>query len=657
MLVTERYVLPKKIREEKRSNVEFGFNGFGAATYYRTYSREGERGQEHWTDTCVRVVEGVFSIRKDWYKKLGLRFVDYEWDALAGDMLDYIIQMKFLPPGRGLWAMGTEYVYQRGAMALNNCGGTEIGKEWIRDIGWSMDAMMCGVGVGYRLLLDHTVVMPKELKGHLTFFVPDSKEGWCESIETFLREYQDGFLVKFDYSGIRDRGDPIVGFGGVCPGADPLILCHQRLKQYCEDFAQGKVSQTRFLADVINAVGMCVVSGNVRRGAQILLGPAGTPEFRELKDYDKNPERAIIGGLSNNSVVLERDEDFLVLPEIAKAINKNGEPGILNLLNIQKYARIGVERHDRATITNPCGEIPLEDKELCNLVELFPTRCADLSEVLKATRLATFYAQSVSLLQTHREESNEVISRNRRIGVSIAGAADWLDELGAAVMTRNLRRLYNVVVDEADKWAAHGGVPKPVRYTCIKPGGTVPQLAGVSSGMSFPTFQFAVRRMRVAEGSKIDEVLRGSEIPWEMDVVTPGTVVYEFPINQGKTRKATEVSAWEQFALLSMLQREWADNMVSCTIYFNPETEGRQVEHMLGQFAPLVKSVSMLPHTAAGAYAQMPYEGISEAEYEKRRSVLRPIEWDKFGGGADKSLTTMYCDGDRCEIPMIEGAS
>ena len=34
------------------------------------------------------------------------------------------------------------------------------------------------------------------------------------------------------------------------------------------------------------------------------------------------------------------------------------------------------------------------------------------------------------------------------------------------------------------------------------------------------------------------------------------TKLLRFPIDQGKTRKATEVSAWEQFAFLAMLQRE-----------------------------------------------------------------------------------------------------
>lgn len=74
---------------------------------------------------------------------------------------------------------------------------------------------------------------------------------------------------------------------------------------------------------------------------------------------------------------------------------------------------------------------------------------------------------------------------------------------------------------------------------------------------------------------------------------------------------------WEQFALLATLQREWTDNMVSYTIYFNPESEGSHIYNALAQFIPLIKSVSMLPHTKNGVYKQSPYEGIDYDTYKR----------------------------------------
>jgi ribonucleoside-diphosphate reductase alpha chain len=166
--------------------------------------------------------------------------------------------------------------------------------------------------------------------------------------------------------------------------------------------------------------------------------------------------------------------------------------------------------------------------------------------------------------------------------------------------------------------------------------------------MHFPTFQYAIRRMRVGNTSRICEVLKSAGIPHEEDQYSANTTVFEFPIDQGKTRKATSVSAWEQFSFLAMLQREWSDNMVSCTIYFDPKTEGAQIEHMLALFAPIIKSVSMLPHSDTGAYAQMPYEGISKEEYESRLAKMPSIDWSDFAGS--DGIESRFCTNDSCDL-------
>ena len=47
------------------------------------------------------------------------------------------------------------------------------------------------------------------------------------------------------------------------------------------------------ITDVFNLIGKCVVSGNVRRSAEIAFGEADDETFLDLKDYEKNPERII----------------------------------------------------------------------------------------------------------------------------------------------------------------------------------------------------------------------------------------------------------------------------------------------------------------------------------------------------------------------------
>ena len=194
----------------------------------------------------------------------------------------------------------------------------------------------------------------------------------------------------------------IKGFGGTSSGPGPLIKMHNRIEGYLDTFCaytksgEGKeYNHTRLVADIFNAIGACVVAGNVRRSAEIMLGDVEDKTFIDLKNYDKNPERAEIGWMSNNSVVLRADqdyEDFSYIPDMAARIRDNGEPGMINLYNIQKYGRYGKEiKEDNAELVNPCGEIALENFELCNLAETFPPRCANVQRFYQALKYATFY--------------------------------------------------------------------------------------------------------------------------------------------------------------------------------------------------------------------------------------------------------------------------
>lgn len=652
-MVKERFSLsPESVSYLKSLTQEFGFNGFGEVTYYRTYSRLKEDGsQENWADTIIRVVNGVMSIRKSHYAIAGLGWDEERWQTYAADFAASMFRMEFLPPGRGLWAMGTEYVYKRGSMALNNCGAVDT-TDLAHACEWTMDALMCGVGVGFNTAWEGKANKPDK-EGTNTFVVPDSREGWVESLKLLIESYTKGEeWHTFDYSKIRPFGAPIQGFGGKASGADPLIELHKRVEKSLDDYCDGEYDATRTVADIFNAIGACVVAGNVRRSAEIALGRPNDITFLDLKNYKKNPERESIGWMSNNTVILSQTEDFELIPKIARRIKNNGEPGIMNLINVQKYGRFGKEMEDKAWLSNPCSEIPLESFELCNLAEVFPTKCRSTECFYKALEYATFYASTVSLLPSHRVETNRIVARNRRIGVSLSGIADYLEQVGAAELTKRLRQGYKIVRDVNLELAQEAGIPPSIRVTTVKPSGTISQLAGVSSGMHFPTFKYAIRRIRVGADTPICSLLTKAGVPNEKDTYSANTMVFEFPIDQGKTRKADEVSAWEQFSLLAMLQREWSDNMVSCTVYFDKEKEGDQIEHMLAQFAPVIKSVSMLPHTDVGAYAQMPYEGISKAEYEKRLKALNTIDWSTFGGSDGQD--SRFCTTESCEIENVK---
>ena len=690
--VTERFVLDKNTKDEiMQKTPKFGFNGLGEVVFRRTYSRNNES----WNDVVVRVVEGVMSIRKEHFTRNSLLWNDNKWQNFAKNMANSLFDMEWLPPGRGLWMMGTDFTYERGSTALNNCSATDTKEDLVHSAEWTMDCLMNGVGVGFSTYWRGTATKPNKEDTEL-YVIPDSREGWVESLILLMCAYIDSpkygknKFPKFDYSEIRKQGLPIKGFGGLSSGAEPLIKMHQRVEGYLDAFCDGELNatattykehknqdgtsewkteevtvckpygHTRLIADIFNAIGACVVAGNVRRSAEICLGDVEDSEFIDLKNYEKNPERGEIGWMSNNSVVLKADqnyEDFSFIPDMAKRIIDNGEPGMINLYNMQKFARYGKEKPDKGTLVNPCGEITLENFELCNLAETFPPRCKNAERFYESLRFATFYASTVSLLPTHRPETNAVIAKNRRIGVSISGIAQWATnqtlvesewgEMNYTKMTTYLREGYKVVHSENAKLAELAGVPASVRVTTVKPSGSISLLAGCTPGVHYPVSRYAIRRMRIGKDSPLVESLIHAGIPHEDDTYSDNTLVFSFAIDHGDVRPCDQVSPWEQFSVVAMLQRCYADNCVSATVYFDKVKDAQDVEKMLAMYIPILKSVSLLPHSGHG-YVQAPYEPIDLEQYESLKNTYSLPNFNKVVGNVPQG--SKYCDGDQCML-------
>lgn len=667
---------------------DFGYNGFGEFVFYRTYSRTKPDGkQEDWADVVIRVTEGIFSIREKHYHANGIPWDESHWQVYARNFAISMFKMEWLPPGRGLWVCGTDFMWERGSAALNNCAYKVINRI-SRDAAWVMDMLMNGVGVGFEPVREDSLEMyvPGDT---ITHTISDDREGWVNSVEMLIESYMapGENAVEFDYSLIRGPGLPIRGFGGVSSGPAPLQKLHKQLHGFMESYLlDADYDSVRLKMDIVNAIGACVVAGNVRRSAEIAIAPISDPTFMDMKDYDKYPERAAFGWLSNNSVILEEDSDFDKLGEIAQRVIKNGEPGFLNRRTLNK-GRLGKSNQglkvDKARGLNPCGEQPLEDGELCCLAETLPTRCADAQAWYKACEYATMYASTVTLLPTHSELTNAVMLRNRRIGVSIVDVTGWLHRDGAHKVTQYLRKGYDIVRD-INRWTnSEAGIPEAIRVTTIKPGGSVPKVAGRTGGIGYPTFHETLMRVRVAKNSNTVPLLIEAGIPYEDSVTDPEhTYVFEWPVQQGPAKPATKASIWEQAANIVLLQREWSDNAVSNTIYFRPkwrlvvpnydgpekpehkievdqwgqrnlyrydaEHEEGDIERMLSMHAPLTKSISMLPHAEAGVYPQSPQEGLTPEEYAERISQIRPVDWSKLRN-AD-AIPELYCTGDKCEI-------
>ncbi|MBP6396897.1 MAG: hypothetical protein KBF57_01675 [Saprospiraceae bacterium] len=648
---------------------DFGFNGLGQLTYYRTYSRLKEDGRnEEWFETVRRVVEGAYTIQKEHILSNELGWNNKKAQRSAQEMYDRIFTMKFLPPGRMLWALGTPIIHQKKiGQALFNCAfvSTEEMEKSISDavkpFAFMMDMSMVGVGVGFDVLGAGQIEINRPTEGlEELVVIPDTREGWVASLEKLLFSYfaknfgiQSG-PVKFDYHKIRKAGLPIKGFGGVSSGPQPLQDMHERISALLDNL-DGKNLSITALTDIMNLIGVCVVAGNVRRTAQIALGHAENAEYRRLKDYTwdnasqqyvgSNANRAMWGWASNNSVLVNNDSEFSTLAE-QTAIN--GEPGYIFMDNIQAFSRMcdPADYKDlKARGTNPCGEQSLESYELCCLIETFPSKAESLDDYMRTLKFAYLLGKTATLVNTTWHETNRVQKRNRRIGTSVSGVTNFLHHHSLNTFKVWLESGYKEIQRWDGIYSSWLCVPKSIKTTSVKPSGTVSLLAGVNPGCHFPENNYYTRRVRIAKTSHLVPILEKAGLNIEDDVVDASSKVVSFPVHT-EGRNLSDVSIWEQTALAVFLQKYWSDNQVSCTVTFRPH-EAKEISTILDYYRYDLKSISFLPKLEAGIYAQMPYEAISREKYLEMKANLKTIDFSAYD---EDAVAEKFCSNDSCVI-------
>lgn len=635
----------------------FGYNGLGYVVYLRTYSRQKDDGsQEQWYETIERVVNGCFSMQEDHCNKNGIPFSIEKANILAEEMYDSMFNMRFLPPGRGLASMDYNMLSQKNTYAaLNNCSfvSTEdIDDDPIYPFTFMMDMSMLGVGVGFDTRGAGKIKIPNKsllTPLHYTLQIADSREGWVFALRCLL-EYHFGLTSnkpEFDYSAIRKEGEPIKGFGGVSSGYKPLKKMLDLIGELLLIY-QGHKIDSRLITDIMNLIGVCVVSGNVRRSSQIALGDPNDDGFLQLKDYSIFPERALYGWTSNNTVIVDQFSDY---EKLAKQTTTNGEPGYFWLDNAINYGRMKDKPNAKdkyAKGTNPCGEQTLEDGEVCCLVEVFPSRISNITEFKETLKLAFLYAKTVTLGKTGYKKTDKIIERNRRIGTSVTGIATFLNNRSVKQLKNWLDEGYDAVqyYDEIySKWLK---VNKSIKTTSVKPSGTVSLLAGVTPGIKFPESNYYIRRVRIAENSPLVKALRKANYTVEPAINEVNTVVVEFPIYEESKRIVSNTPAYTQLRLAFLLQKYWSDNQVSCTITIKDD-EYDHLPTMLRECSSKLKSVSFLPFfdVAKTTYKQLPYEPIDEVTYRDRVSQLKELD---FHLSNTRDSEDQFCDGDKCML-------
>lgn len=618
----------------------------GYITYKRTYARKfhpNKSETEEFEDTVARVIKAT-------QDQLKCGFTPEEESHLQ----NYMLSLKGLVAGRFLWQLGTTTVDRLGLMSLQNCAGCVIDHPW-EPFCWTFDALMLGSGVGFNVQREFVYELPKPKKVTITrldtkdadFIVPDSREGWVELLRRVLTShFSTGKGFTYSTICIRGKGTPIKSFGGEASGPEELCYGINEISKLLNSRAGKKIRSVDAL-DIQNIIAFIVVSGNVRRSAQLSVGDCDDLLFLNAKRWDLGniPNwRA----MSNNSVVCN---DISQLPEqFWSGYDGNGEPyGLINLKLARECGRTGETQYPDKNIVifNPCVEQSLEKYETCALATLFLPNFKTQEEFFDCLQLLYRVVKHSLLLPCHDEKTEEVVHKNMRMGLSVTGTMQATEEQLSWLSPCYVR------LREFDKQYSNKlGCPISIKLTTEQPSGTLSLLAGTTPGCHPGYAQYFIRRIRIATNS--DLVGRARDSGYFIEPVRnfdstfdPNTSVVEFPCSYPEgTKLAKAVSAIDQLEHIAWLQANWSDNGVSCTVYYRKEELPGIRSWLLLNYNTRIKAVSFLLHSEHG-FVQAPYEEITKERYEELKAKTKPISSVRI---LETDFDVAGCENGACPI-------
>jgi ribonucleoside-triphosphate reductase len=566
-------------------------------------------------------------------------------------LANMFLNRKAMSAGRGLWFSGAPSHDRLGGAALINCWGTT--SEVYENFVMAMDLLMLGGGVGMSVEQRFTSKLPKIKKGviirHVSskdadFIVPDSREGWCDLIR---RVFQSWFVTgrSFTYSTIclRGYGESIKGFGGKASGPLPLIECVENLSKVFAS-REGKSARPIDCADLLCIIASMVVAGNVRRSALMILGDPWDKDYLKAKRWD-------LGGIpsyranANFSIVIDDPEDFH--PLYWKTFEAGEAFGIFNRKATQAFGRMGEKKKDTAQVVNPCAEATLEDGESCNLQEIFLPQIVDEDEFVLAARLMHRYGKRVTLEHFHNPKNDEVIRRNRRIGTGITGCLQ-----SPLFNPKSLDRAYAAIQEENREYSKVLGIPESIRTTVVKPSGTLSLVGDCTPGIHPAYSRYYIRRVRFAANDPLIPILRAAGHPMEPvrkfdGTIDHGTQVVQFFMQtpEGTPCADEGFDTWKQLDVVSMAQKHWADQAVSCSVYYK-RNEISAIKQWLIDNLKNLKTISFLCHSEHG-FDQAPLEAIDKTHFEKMSTSVKPLDMNTITGG---DLESLECAGGFCPV-------
>lgn len=570
----------------------------------------------------------------------------------------YILEMKATPSMRLLAMAGP--AAHRTNIAIYNC--SYLPMDSIDSFVEELIVAMAGCGVGFSVERKYVDQLPevKHQTGEIlpTHVIADSTEGWAEALRIGLLTWFEGKNIQFDYSQIREAGKPLKIKGGRASGPAPF----ESLMNFARTVIlrrQGMKLRPLDAHDIACKVGEAIVSGGVRRTALISLFDGDDAEMLNCKNGDLtgNEQR----WMANNSAVWNEDvnQEQILYQMCDMMRGERGEPGIFSRHNANK---IKPERRKEAVFgTNPCGEINLRPYEFCNL-SIAIAREDDTLETLKEKIEVATIIGTIQSMGTNFPGLRDIWKKNceeeRLLGVDINGQLDSpLLRPDNPEAGKIFKILKDYAVETNKKYAEILGINQSAAVTCVKPSGNSSQLFNCSSGLHARWSKYYVRNVRVNTKSPLFQILKEAGVPMDPEngqtAENAISYVIHFPVKSPDgaiIRNQMNVIDQCEYWLLNKVN--WTEHNPSVTISYKPH-EVIDLVKWISDHKEIIGGMSFLPFSDA-KYSQMPYEEITEEEYETRASAFPKIDFSKLYIFEQEDFTEasqeLACVSGACEI-------
>ncbi len=622
--------------------------------YYRTYSRfNDELGRrETWPETVDRYMSFM---KKNLDKRYTVPSLKAQYDLTEkeyAEIREAILNQEVMPSMRLMWAAGGPA--DRCNIAGYNCSYVAV--QEFRDIAETLYLLCSGTGVGFSVesssIESLPAIKPQSGVASKHMIVGDSKEGWADALLLGLQTWASGEDITFDFSEIRPSGARLKTMGGRASGPQPLIDLLDLTKKIVLA-RQGQKLRTIDVHDIMTKVGDIVVSGGVRRSAMISLSDLNDEDMQHAKDgkfWVENPHRA----LANNSAVYNEKptkEEF-AKEWAALYASHSGERGIFNRGSLKKQvperrwhkwvelaATLPIDsrspNRDKVTQpvgTNPCGEIFLLPKQLCNLTEIVARPNDNLWSLVRKAKIASILGTFQSTLTDFKYLSDKWrrnCEAERLLGVSITG--QW--DSDAARDSDTLRLMKEAAVNTNKEYAVRFNINQSTAVTCGKPSGTVSQLVNASSGLHTRFADFYIRRVRITATDPLFKMLKAQGVPNSPEVgqdpLTAHTFILEFPVKSPDGANTnSEQSALAQLRHWLNVKTNFTEHNPSCTIFIK-DGEWDEVRDWVWDHWDQIGGLSFLP-LVDHVYEKAPYEKITEHRYNELMAQMPKIDFSEL---------------------------